>query len=157
IPAAGSEIARVTDVARRLVAAPDLRGLTARQRSKIVNWRVSTNAPSPTSPPFTVVEKTAAQIQDALTRGELTSEDVVDDYLTRLALADRHGPTFRAMLALNPSVVSDARRLDAERTAGRIRGPLHGIPVVFKDNIDVAGLPTTGGSLALVEHRPRVD
>ena len=53
--------------------------------------------------------------------------------------------------------IVDARRLDAERQSGRARGPLHGIPIVFKDNIDVLGLPTTGGSLALVNHRPTLD
>ena len=61
------------------------------------------------------------------------------------------------MLALNPHAISDARALDAERAAGRVRSPLHGIPVAFKDNIDAVGLPTTGGSLALVDHRPRID
>ena len=61
------------------------------------------------------------------------------------------------MLALNPPSIAEARQLDAERAAGRVRGPLHGIPVAFKDNIDVLGLPTTGGSLALVDHRPRLD
>ena len=61
------------------------------------------------------------------------------------------------MLALNPHVVSDARALDAERANGRVRGAFHGIPVAFKDNIDVLGLPTTGGSRALIDHRPRLD
>ena len=61
------------------------------------------------------------------------------------------------MLAHNRRAIADARALDAERAAGRVRGPLHGIPVVFKDNIDVLGLPTTGGSLALVDHVPRLD
>ena len=154
IPEAGSEIARVTDAARRLVSAPDVRGLTPTERSQIVNWRVPGNAPGA---PFTVVEKTVPQIQDALTRGDTTSEDVVREYLVRLALLDRHGPTLRALLALNPTAIADARRLDAERVARGGRGPLHGIPVVFKDNIDVLGLPTTGGSRALVDHRPRLD
>jgi amidase len=154
IPEAGSEIARVTDTARRLIASPDVRGLTARQRAQIVNWRVSADV---AAAPFTVIEQTAPQLQDALTRGLVTSEDVVGEYLTRLAVSDRHGPTFRAMLAFNPNVIADARRLDRERAAGRMRGPLHGIPVAFKDNIDVAGLATTGGSLALVDHRPRLD
>src|SRR5438034_812257 len=145
VPEPGSEIARVAAAARRLVSSPDLRGLTPRQRSQIVNWRVAGEAPVTS---FTVGEKTVGEIQDALTRGETTSEDVVREYLTRLALFDRHGPTFRALLALNSAAIADARRLDAERAASRARGPLHGIPVAFKDNIDVFGLPTTGGSRA---------
>lgn len=156
IPEAGSEIARVTDAARRLVAAPDVRGLTPLQRSQIVNWRVA-SAPAPAATPFTVVEKTVPQIQDALTSGQTTSEDVVREYLARLSLLDRHGPALRSMLALNPTAIADARKLDAERATSRARGPMHGIPVIFKDNIDVLGLPTTGGSRALVDHRPRLD
>jgi Asp-tRNA(Asn)/Glu-tRNA(Gln) amidotransferase A subunit family amidase len=155
IPEAGSEIARVTGIARRLVAAPDLRGLTPLQRSQIVNWRVAAGAAPAVA--FTVVEKTVPQIQDALTRGDTTSEDVVREYLARLSLLDRHGPTLRSMLALNPLAIAEARALDLERAAGTARGPMHGIPIVFKDNIDVAGLPTTGGSRALVDHRPRLD
>ena len=154
IPAPGSEIARVTAGAEQLVREPDLRGLTPRQRAQIVNWRLPAAA---SSSAFTVVEKSAPEIEDALARGDVTSEDVVDEYLQRLALLDRRGPTLRSILALNPTVVADARRLDAERAAGRTRGPLHGIPVVFKDNIDVLGLPTTGGSLALLDHQPRLD
>ena len=156
IPAAGSEIARVTGVARRLVAAPDVRGLTPLQRSQIVNWRVA-GAGVAASTPFTVVEKTVPQIQDALTRGQTTAEDVVREYLARLSRFDRHGPVLRSMLALNPAAIGDARRLDAERAASGPRGPMHGIPVIFKDNIDVLGLPATGGSRALVDHRPRLD
>src|SRR5262249_23277696 len=72
------------------------------------------------------------------------------------SLYDRSGPTLRAMLALNPRAIAEARALDAERAAGRVRGPFHGIPIVFKDNIDVLGLPTTGGSLALAGHPPRL-
>ena len=107
--------------------------------------------------PFSVVEQTTDEIQDALTRGMTTSEDVVRDYLQRLTLYDRNGPALRAMLALNPRAIAEARALDAERAAGRLRSPFHGIPIAFKDNIDVLGLPTTGGSLALVDHRPRLD
>ena len=108
IPAAGSEIARVTAVARQLVASPDLRGLTPLQRAQIVNWRV---APTSSPAPFTVVEKTVPQIQDAMTQGETTSEDVVRGYLARLSLLDRHGPALRSLLALNPSAIADARKL----------------------------------------------
>src|SRR6185295_8815797 len=154
IPAAGSEIARVTEIARRLVAAPDLRGLTARQQSQIANWNVPGAAPAPS---FSVFEKTTDEIQDAMARGATTSEDVVRDYLARLSLYDRNGPMLKALLALNPRAIAEARALDAERAAGRLRSPFHGIPIAFKDNIDVLGLPTTGGSLALVDHRPRLD
>jgi amidase len=152
---AGSEIARVTDIARKLVAAPDLRGLTARQRSQIVNWNLPAGeVPVPT---FSVFEKTVEQLQETMTRGALTSEDILRDYLARLSQYDRNGPVFRALLALNPRMFAEARALDAERTAGRVRSPFHGIPIAFKDNIDVLGMPTTGGSLALVEHKPRLD
>ena len=160
IPAAGSEIARVTELARKLVAAPDFSGLTPLQRSQIANWNDATVRLMPDTTvdrSFTVVEKTAEQIQDALTRGMTTSEDVVREYLARLTLYDRNGPALRAMLALNPRAIAEARALDAERAAGRVRGPFHGIPIAFKDNIDVLGLATTGGSLALVDHRPRLD
>jgi len=162
IPAAGSEIARVTEIARKLVASPDFSGLTPLQRSQVVNWVDASGGRSGSvrlqpDPSFTVVEKTAEQIQDAMTRGVATSEDVVREYLTRLTLYDRNGPTLRAMLALNPRAIADARALDAERAAGRVRGPFHGIPIAFKDNIDVLGLATTGGSLALVDHQPRLD
>jgi amidase len=154
IPAAGSEIARVSEVARRLVAEPDFRGLTRRERAQVLNWP----PPAPPLPSrFSVVEKTVDELQDGLERGLVTSEDIVREYLVRLATYDRNGPTFRAMLALNPRVFVEARAADAERAAGRSRGPFHGIPVAYKDNIDVLGLPTTGGSRALVDHRPRLD
>jgi amidase len=153
IPAAGSQITAVTETAKQLAAEPDLRGLTPLQRSRIANWRL--DAPAVTT--FTVVEKTAAEMQEALTRKITTSEDIVREYLARLAVFDRHGPVLRSLLALNPRVVHEARTLDVERAEGRIRGPLHGIPVAFKDNIDVLGLPTTGGAFALVDHRPRLD
>ena len=61
------------------------------------------------------------------------------------------------MLAINPRAIADARARDAERAAGRARGPFHGVPIVFKDNIDAVELPSTGGSLALLDHRPRLD
>ena len=154
VPAPGSEIARVTEVARRLVAQPDLRGLTPRQRAQIANWNL---APQPPPASFSVFEKTVTDLQDAMTRGLVTSEDIVRDYLTRLTLYDRNGPTFRAVLAINPRAIADARARDADRAAGRLRSPFHGVPVVLKDNIDTTELPTTGGARALLDHRPRLD
>jgi amidase len=154
VPAPGSEIARVTAEARRLVTAPDLRGLTPRQRAAIVNWSVGgTAAPAP----FSVFEKTVVDLADAMAKGVVTSEDIVRDYLTRAALYDRRGPTFRSILALSPRAIADARARDAARAAGRVLGPYHGVPIVLKDNIDTTELPTTGGAWALADHRPRVD
>lgn len=171
IPAPGSEIARVSDIARQLVKEPDLRGLTARQRRQIVNWPAS--APGEGSElrrgpyvaasgrdsgaVFSVFEKSVTELQEAMTKGVVTSEDIVREYLARLTQYDRNGPTFRSLLSLNPRAIADARARDAERASGRVRSPFHGVPIVFKDNIDALELPSTGGSLALVEHRPRLD
>ena len=154
VPAPGSEIKRVSDIAAGLVKSPDVRGLTPLQRSQIANWAL---ADSPAGPAFTVFEKTVSDLQDAMTRGLTTSEDITREYLARLSLYDRHGPTFRSVLALNPLAIAHARARDGERASGKVRSPFHGVPIVFKDNIDATELPTTGGSLALVDHRPRLD
>jgi amidase len=153
VPAAGSEIARVTAVAKQLAAAPDFRGLTPLQRSQVVNWPFAGSVPTP----FTVFEKTVTEIQEAMTRGVVSSEDITREYLARLSRYDRHGPTFRSVLSINPRAIADARARDAERASGRVLSPFHGVPIVFKDNIDATELPSTGGSLALLDHRPRLD
>ncbi|HUQ88077.1 MAG TPA: amidase family protein, partial [Vicinamibacterales bacterium] len=153
IPAAGSEISRVSEIASQLVKAPDLSGLSPRQKEQIANWNLVT---TPTKP-FSVFEKSIAELQAAMTSGGLTSEDITREYLARLSTYDRSGPTFRAVLATNPRAIADARARDAERAGGRVRGPFHGVPIVLKDNIDAIELPSTGGSLALVDHRPRID
>ena len=154
IPAAGSEIASVTETAKRLAAGPDTQGLTPLQRSRIVNWDLEPRQ----WPVFTVFEKTVTELQDAMEKGITTSEDITREFLTRIATYDRHGPTFRSILSLNPNAIADARERDLDRAAfDRTLSPFHGIPVVFKDNIDAVELPTTGGSLALLNHRPRLD
>ena len=149
---AGSQIAYVTDVAHRLVASPDLTGLTPRQRAQIVNWPASDAVA-----PFSIVEQSVASLGQALERGLVTSEDLVQTYLARIAAYDRSGPTLRSFLSQNPNAVAVARERDAERAAGKLRGSFHGVPVAFKDNIDATDLPTTGGSRALADRVPRVD
>ena len=98
-----------------------------------------------------------ADLRVALEVGVLSSEDLVADYLARIAAYDRSGPRFRAFLSLNPRVLALARERDAERARGSVRGTFHGLPVAFKDNIDTTDLPTTGGSLALADRVPRLD
>ncbi len=83
-------------------------------------------------------------------RGETTSHAVVQRYLDRIAAIDKSGPTINAIIELNPDALNIADQLDAERKNGKVRGPLHGIPVVIKDNIDTAdNMHTSAGSLAL--------
>jgi len=91
--------------------------------------------------------------QAAMAAGTLTSEALVKAYLARIDAIDRAGPKLNSVLALNPHALADARKLDAERKAGKLRGPLHGIPVLLKDNIESADdTATTAGSLALKDN-----
>jgi amidase len=101
-------------------------------------------------PPFEFEEATIADLQAAMASRKHTALSITVAYLDRIADLDRRGPALRHMLDLNPDALAIARRLDAERRAGRLRGPLHGIPIIIKDNIDTADrMTTTAGSLAL--------
>jgi len=100
--------------------------------------------------PFPLDELTVAQLQDAMTTGKYTARRLVELYTERINAIDRNGPTLRAVIELNPDALSIADTLDAERKSGHLRGPLHGIPVLIKDNIDTGDrMMTTAGSLAL--------
>ena len=99
---------------------------------------------------FPLEEMTVAQLQDAMAAGRYTSRRLVELYTERINAVDRSGPTLRSVIELNPDALSIADTLDAERKSGRVRGPLHGIPVLLKDNIDTGDrMMTTAGSLAL--------
>ena len=111
----------------------------------------SSDTASSVSPDFTVVESTIPDIQARMDRGELTSRDLVAGYLTRVAM---YGDRLNAAISMNPRAIAEAEALDAERTAGRVRGPLHGIPVALKDNIHTTHLPTTFGALAFEGYTP---
>jgi amidase len=95
-------------------------------------------------------ETTIAQLQDGMKAGRLSARGVAQAYLDRIAALDRQGPTLRAVLEINPEALAIADAIDAERRRGKVRGPMHGIPVIVKDNIDTHDrMQTTAGSLAL--------
>ncbi|MDI3326948.1 MAG: amidase family protein [Alicyclobacillaceae bacterium] len=99
--------------------------------------------------PFELMEATIPQMQAAMETGKLTSEQLVKMYLDRIAAYDQQGPKINAMLAINSHALETARQLDAERKKNGPRGPLHGIPIVLKDNFNTKDMPTTGGSAVL--------
>jgi amidase len=95
-------------------------------------------------------ELSVLDLQEKLASGELTALGLLESYLERIESIDRHGPALNAVIELNPDAPGIAAALDRERQAGRIRGPLHGIPILIKDNIDTHDrMQTTAGSLAL--------
>src|SRR5688500_15082593 len=136
-----------TSILRRLSIAAILCALATR----------ATAQPASAAPAFDVTEATIADLQSSLDRRTVTSVQLVDAYLARIAAYDAAGPQLNAMIRMNPKARADAAVLDAERARGQLRGPLHGIPIILKDNFDVAGLATSGGSLALATNIPSTD
>ncbi len=104
--------------------------------------------------PFSVVEASIADVRAALESGRLTSRQLVKEYLARIALYEDR---VNAIITVNPNALAEADALDKERTAGKVRGPLHGIPIALKDNIFTKDLRTTGGALAFSDFVPSFD
>ena len=137
---------------RQLVAG----GLSAGLVSSV--WPVLGDARPAGDVPFELSETTIADLADAMRSGKQTSRSLVEAYLARIEALDRRGPALRSVIELNPDAVATADALDRERTEKGPRGPLHGVPVLVKDNIDTADrMATTAGSLALVGARPPAD
>jgi amidase len=110
------------------------------------------------SKPFELDETTITDLQDGMKSGKFTARSLVEKYSARIEEIDKHGPAINSVLELNPDAFSIADQLDQERKAKGPRGPLHGIPVLIKDNIDTADrMMTTAGSLALVGSKPPKD
>lgn len=107
---------------------------------------------------FELDELTISELQNGLNSGKFTARSLVQKYLERIDDIDKDGPRLNSVIELNPEAVSIAEALDRERKAKGVRGPLHGIPILIKDNIDTADrMMTTAGSLALVGSRPAQD
>ncbi len=103
-------------------------------------------------------EITLGELQDGMTSGRWTARSIAEGYLGRIDAIDKRGPAINAIIELNPEALAIADAMDRERKAGHVRGPLHGIPVVIKDNIDTADrMATSAGSLALAENHAARD
>src|SRR5262245_52513563 len=102
-------------------------------------------APPAGSTPFNVVEASIPDMRKAMEEGRTTSREIVQAYLTRIATYEDR---LNAVVAVNPKALEDAEARDRERSQGKVRGPLHGIPIALKDNINTSFMPTTGGALA---------
>jgi amidase len=108
--------------------------------------------------PFELDEMGVTDLQSAMTSGRFTAHSLTEKYLARIDSVDKHGPAVNAVIEVNPDALAIAKELDKERKQKHLRGPLHGIPVLIKDNIDTADrMMTTAGSLALVGSRPPKD
>lgn len=106
---------------------------------------------------FDPFEKSIGEISDALNNNEITSEELVEYYLERIEAYDKQGPAINSIITINEQALEMAKQLDKERQKNGPRSVLHGIPIVVKDNFDVKGMPTSGGSVALKDAYPRED
>ena len=106
---------------------------------------------------FAYSEVGIAELQSRMKQGALSSRTLTQAYLDRIAAIDDAGPSLNAVIELNPDAIKEAQARDAERQGGRVRGPMHGIPVLIKDNIDTTPMVNSAGSLALANHRPKQD
>jgi Asp-tRNA(Asn)/Glu-tRNA(Gln) amidotransferase A subunit family amidase len=106
---------------------------------------------------FDVMEKSIEELQRAMTNGEVTSRQLVDLYLARIEAYDQRGPALNAIISVNPQARATAAALDDERKQKGPRGPLHGIPVLVKDNYETTEMPTAAGTIALAAFNPGRD
>ena len=106
---------------------------------------------------FDVLETTIADVQAAYRSGQLTCRQLVQSYLDRIENYDRQGPAINAIITINPAALKEADRLDAAFKAGGFVGPLHGVPIIMKDQGDAVGMPTTLGSVLFKDYYPDRD
>src|SRR3984893_13083052 len=106
---------------------------------------------------FEVTESAIADEEKAMTQGRITSKALVQAYLDRIEAFDHRGPGLNALITLNPNALREAEALDRERAVKGPRGPLHGIPLIVKDNYSTADMQTTAGTMALLGFVPSSD
>jgi Asp-tRNA(Asn)/Glu-tRNA(Gln) amidotransferase A subunit family amidase len=107
--------------------------------------------------PFQIVEASIDNIQAAYKSGKLTVHELIQAYLDRIDAYDKSGPKINSIITLNPHALEEADKLDAAFKRSGFVGPLHGVPVLVKDEIDAAGMPTTLGALVFKDYRPPHD
>src|SRR5215207_658741 len=113
--------------------------------------------PAPATDFFEVYEQSILDLQGAMNSGRVTSRGLVESYLARIQAYDQAGPRLNAIVMINPRARDEADAMDRERADKKVRGPLHGIPILIKDNYDTAEMPTSGGSLGLATLQPAAD
>jgi amidase len=113
--------------------------------------------PAPVMEFFEVHEQSILDLQGAMQAGRVTSRGLVESYLARIQAYDQAGPRLNSIVMTNPRAREEADAMDRERADKKVRGPLHGIPVLVKDNYDTADMPTSGGALGLATLQPTAD
>ena len=113
--------------------------------------------PAPVIEFFEVHELSILDLQSAMSSGRVTSRRLVESYLARIQAYDQAGPRLNAIVTINPQAREDADAMDRERADNKVRGPLHGVPVLIKDNYNTADMPTSGGELGLATLQPAAD
>ena len=115
-------------------------------------------AASPAVPGFELDEISISELQDGMKSGKYTARSITEKYMSRIEAIDKQGSAINSVIEINPDALALADAMDKERAAGSVRGPLHGIPILIKDNIDTADwMMTTAGSLALLGWKPPQD
>ena len=144
---------------RRFLQISALAGVSVTISPTLADARdVACPAQPPEIKPFELDEITIDNLQAGMVSGKFSVRSITEKYLARIEEIDKHGPTINSVIEINPDALAIAEALDKERKAQHVRGPMHGIPVLIKDNIDTADrMQTTAGSLALLGSKPARD